>query len=533
MPAPKWWLIARNEYLLKTSGIRRWRKVFPFLALAFVAWYVLYAAPAVFSLASGLTQELFLSDAALAFLQVILFVIFISVLTIPIMQTLQDASLAPLETLLSAPVRPKDVLIGKFLGMLPTYSILISILAGTFLALFIPFGMTMDQVLISVAVFVLVVLIALWLGLLIAAMLKARLGRSVRGREAGQAMALLIALPLVGLMYLSMNGQMMDALQGRGADLSGAFWLLPSSWGADLVLRFLRHPGDLGFEAGRTVLGLLGLSGFLLGSVLVGGRLSGHAYDLEPVSFATPRAAPEGRLYRYARAAALGGPFGSVLVTVMKDYGRRLENLSRVLYIMGLVIMMEVFMLGSLPPGNYVSLALLTVSWLMAFLCVFVVGEVTARGKDNLFIYRKAPGGESRLVRARVLAGWLVGCALQWPPCPRLSQFSPAGLPPPEVLSLCAWLRVSSAYVMMSTGLFLLFPAFTEKPMEVLGNAVMVMAISFPLFSSFCPVRGGSAGPADLQLGSGSGLPADTGTCGAWSERLSLSLPRNHPKSLK
>ncbi len=455
--------------------------MFPFLALAFVAWYVLYAAPAVFSLASGLTQELFLSDAALAFLQVILFVIFISVLTIPIMQTLQDASLAPLETLLSAPVRPKDVLIGKFLGMLPTYSILISILAGTFLALFIPFGMTMDQVLISVAVFVLVVLIALWLGLLIAAMLKARLGRSVRGREAGQAMALLIALPLVGLMYLSMNGQMMDALQGRGADLSGAFWLLPSSWGADLVLRFLRHPGDLGFEAGRTVLGLLGLSGFLLGSVLVGGRLSGRAYDLEPVSFATPRAAPEGRMYRYARAAALGGAFGSVLVTVMKDYGRRLENLSRVLYIMGLVIMMEVFMLGSLPPGNYVSLALLTVSWLMAFLCVFVVGEVTSRGKDNLFIYRKAPGGESRLVRARVLQGWLV---VQ--PVAALSALIvllPAGLPWPEVLALCAWLVwVSSAYVMMSTGLFLLFPAFTEKPMEVLGNAVMVMAISFLLF---------------------------------------------------
>lgn len=481
MPRPKWWLIARNEYLLKTSGIRRWRRLFPFITVALLAWYVAFAAPAVFSLASDLTKDLLLSEAALSFMQVMLFIIFISVFTVPIIQTLQDTNLAPLETLLSAPVRPADVLLGKFLGMLPTYSILITVLAGTFLALFIPFGMTLDQVLLSILVFVLVVLIALWLGLLTAAMLKAKLNRSKRGREAGQALALIIALPLVGLMYLSLNGEMMAALQGRGASLTEAFWLIPSSWGADLVLRFLRHPGDLGFEIGSTLLGMTGLAVTLVLSLVVGARLSGKAYDMEPVSFATPRAAPEGRLYAYARKLAGNKHLGTVLVTVMKDYGRRLENLSRIIYILGLVVMMEVFMLSSLPPGNYVTLALLTASWLMAFLCVFVVGEVTARGKDNLFIYRKAPRGETRLVIARVMQGLLV---VQ--PVAALSALVvllPAGLGLLDVVLLTGWLvAVSSFYVVMSTGLFLLFPAFSEKPMEVLGNAVLMMAISFLLF---------------------------------------------------
>ncbi|MBI0582229.1 MAG: hypothetical protein JET69_04355, partial [Methanomassiliicoccales archaeon] len=50
MPKPKWWLIARNEYLLKTSGIRRWRRLFPLALVALLAWYVVFAAPAVFSL---------------------------------------------------------------------------------------------------------------------------------------------------------------------------------------------------------------------------------------------------------------------------------------------------------------------------------------------------------------------------------------------------------------------------------------------------------------------------------------------------
>jgi len=451
------------------------------MVLGLLAWYVVYAAPAAFSLASGLTKDLLLSEAALSFMQVMLFIIFISVFTVPIIQTLQDTNLAPLETLLSAPVRPADVLLGKFLGMLPTYSILITVLAGTFLALFIPFGMTLDQVLLSILVFVLVVLIALWLGLLTAAMLRAKLNRSQRGREAGQALALIIALPLVGLMYLSMNGEMMDALQGRGASLSDAFWLLPSSWGADLVLRFLRNPGDLGFEMGSTIAGIAGLTGTLVLSMAVGVRLSGKAYDLEPVSFATPRAAPEGRLYAYARTIAGNQHLATVLVTVMKDYGRRLENLSRVIYILGLVVMMEVFMLGSLPPGNYVTLALLTASWLMAFLCVFVVGEVTARGKDNLFIYRKAPGGENRLVLARVMQGLLVVQPVA--AVSALVVLLPADLGLFDIMLLTGWMvAVSSFYVVMSIGLFLLFPAFSEKPMEVLGNAVLMMALSFLLF---------------------------------------------------
>ena len=43
-------------------------------------------------------------------------------------------------------------------------------------------------------------------------------------------------------------------------------------------------------------------------------------------------------------------------------------------------------------------------------------------------------------------------------------------------------MAVSSFYVIMSIGLFLLFPAFSERPMEVLGNAVLMMVISFLLF---------------------------------------------------
>ena len=111
--------MARNEYYLRTSGFRRYRKLFPYVAFLSLAIYILFLSPAMFSATSELTKEFILSEQALSFMQVILFVIFISVLTIPVMQTLQDTNVTPLETLLSTPIEAKDVLIGKYLGSLP------------------------------------------------------------------------------------------------------------------------------------------------------------------------------------------------------------------------------------------------------------------------------------------------------------------------------------------------------------------------------------------------------------------------------
>ena len=91
--------MARNEYLLKTSGIRNWRGLFPLVTVVLLAWYVVFAAPAVFSLASDLTKDLLPSEAALSFMQVMLFISFISVFIVPIIQTLHDTNLAPPKSL--------------------------------------------------------------------------------------------------------------------------------------------------------------------------------------------------------------------------------------------------------------------------------------------------------------------------------------------------------------------------------------------------------------------------------------------------
>jgi hypothetical protein len=297
----------------------------------------------------------------------------------------------------------------------------------------------------------------------------------------GQALAMMIALPLVAVMYGIMNGGLFDVIEEGGSALPTVLWLLPSSWGADIVVIFLRNPGDLGGNWQITVIGFGTLLMFFIGSLYVGSKLSGRAYDLEPVGFSSTHAAREGGAYWTVRTLTGKGQFSVVVVSLLKDYTRRMENLSRVIYVVGLVVLMELFLLDSLPSENYASVALLMISWMMAFLCVFVVGEVTARGKDNLFVYRKAPHGETRLIWARVVQGWLVVQPVSV--VSALVVLLPAGLPWQQLISyILAVVAISSAYVLMSIGLFLLSPAFSDRPSKTIKNALSVLAISFLLY---------------------------------------------------
>lgn len=115
-------------------------------------------------------------------------------------------------------------------------------------------------------------------------------------------------------------------------------------------------------------------------------------------------------------------------------------------------------------------------------LVAFVVGEVTVRGKENLFIYRKAPSGEGRLVKGRLLQGWLVVV----PIVVVYATISLILVPQITFISLLTYagllVLIVAAYVAFTLGLFLLMPVFSEKPTELMGNAMILMMVSIGLF---------------------------------------------------
>ncbi|MCW3980380.1 MAG: hypothetical protein NWF11_02785, partial [Candidatus Bathyarchaeota archaeon] len=97
LPTYKWLAIARNEYRIRTSRIRKIRSHFPYLIIGVLAAYVVFIAPAFVSLFIDDFLALMLSQAAVAMMQIILFVVFIYFIIIPISQTLREQQASQLE----------------------------------------------------------------------------------------------------------------------------------------------------------------------------------------------------------------------------------------------------------------------------------------------------------------------------------------------------------------------------------------------------------------------------------------------------
>jgi len=480
MQAPKWYVIGKNQYRLTLSGVREVRPYFPYLAIGLLALYVAYLAPAIVGSFTDEALEFLLSQAAVATIQLILFSIFLWFIFFPVSLVLRDIQISQLEIFLSAPVKPSHLLLGEFLGVLPFYAIGVVVIAGVFTALVNPLGLGVLQTAIVVMVFVLTFFSALWLGTVAGALLRTKLGQSDRGRDIGKAIGFLIALPVVAVMYAMMGGGLATVLSDPGASglVRSALGLLPSSWGARLITDFAANPGNISAVWFETLTRFGGLTLFFLASLWLGVKLADRAYNLETTSFSAAKAKSDGAFYNALRSFVGGGAFGTLVVSIFKDYGRRLQNLSRVGYIMGIIVLINVFLVRPDEPFGMFLMG----QALFGVLAAFVVGEVTVRGKECLFIYRKAPRGESRLVKARLAQGWIVTLpiaaaltAAQLAIVPRISPLAALGY-------IAVLVVLAAAYVVLTLGLFLLMPAFSDKGGEF---GVIMMVIPMLSFGSF------------------------------------------------
>jgi len=490
VPVPKWLVVARNEYRIHTSRIRKIRPYFPIMVVGLLAVYVMFIAPGFASLFIDDFLALLLSQAAVAMVQIILFLIFIYFMIIPITETLREVQAGQLEIILAAPIKPSDVLLGEFLGEMPFYAIFVAVIAGFFTAALNPLGLDTAQITIIIIIFVVTFLSSFWIGNVIAALLRTKFGQTARGKDIGRALSLVIALPLVALIYAIQYGGLFQILSDPTT--SGAvktlLGLLPSSWGAEVIVGFANNPGNIGATGLETVTRFGGLIAFFVAVLWLGARAANRAYSLEPTTFTASKAKPDGAFYKTVKYLGGSGPFGTLLASIFKDYSRRLENLSKITYIVGLIVMMNIFIVGpqiSTAPDKYAAvLPVIINQFMFPVLAVFVAGEVTLRGKESLFTYRKTPDGVERFVKAKLMQGWLMAV----PIAAAVTAITTSLSPQITIISLltntiCGSL-MAAANVAFVLGLFLLNPAFSERSGKFMLNTLIVIFVSIGIFAS-------------------------------------------------
>jgi hypothetical protein len=478
----KWLVVAKNEYRLRTSGIRNFRRYFPYAMVALLVVLVGVVAPAVVNAIMDRVDipAFFISVAALPILQILLFFFFFYFMIFPISNTLKDIEMQEYEIFLNAPIRPGDVLLGKFVGVFPFYAIVIAAVTGFFMAFLLPLGLDVIQIVILIAVFVFTFLTGTWIGTVIAALLRTKLGSTARGRDIGKAIPLLLAIPMIAVMYALMGGGLGQALTDPNTSgfVKDVLIVFPSSWGAELFVLFARNPGDVAAVALETLTRFGGLVLFFAATLWLGAKAANRAFSLEMTTFTPSVAKPEGAFYRTVRFLSGGQTFGTLLVSIFKDYGRRFENLSKIAYMLGLLVMIAVFFGDFEDAFSAIAFGV----FLFPFLTVFIIGEVTIRGKENLFIYRKAPLGEDRYIWGRLVQAWLIVL-------PMAAVYSTIMvILVPNVDAITFLITVGfvvlyvAAAVIFALGVFLMFPVFTDKPSELMLNAMVVMITSIFLF---------------------------------------------------
>ena len=424
----KWFAIARAEFLVQTSRLHRHRKAASVLLLGFGIIWALWIVPAIMlgileSFGTGV--EILLQVTFPSLMRSVMLLLWIIVLIYPISYALQEIRIGQWEIMLSNNVSTRSMMFGFFLGKVPSYGLLVLFIAPIMLT---PFAIALEVSLVGQAIMYLMVffvaLSTLFLSTLVTTAIQAKLGESSRGNDIAKALSMVVAIvvlvPMYGLMYFA------DALSSvLGMDV---FLLFPFTWGADIISWTIILFNGLGISSGAflAILKLDALADLLLLSVFTGlvVLLGFRAADRIFSFGAGPRTEKivtirgENALLRKIRSL-LPGPFGVMVVTSIKEFSRKMQNVSRLIYGVVLSVLLPVILsysMQSLPEGAPEG-----VQALITMIVILMVGMMTAmisgitfggmgflESKDQLWIIKSAPGGAWKFAKARLVESLII-----------------------------------------------------------------------------------------------------------------------------
>jgi len=475
--ARNWFVVAKAEFQVMTARFRRYRIASTILLYFLGILWALFGAPAMMSgfldIFSVEVQMIF----AIAFpgiMRAVILILWIMVLVYPISYALQEIRIGQWEIMLSNNVSTRDMLIGMFLGKVPSYGLFILFLAPMLLS---PFMIFYEVALIGQAIAYLVIaffaLTTLLLSTIISTAIQAKIGDSSRGNDIAKAMGLVVVvvflLPLYALMYFAEGFSQLLGLN--------VFLILPPTWGADLITWVTIYFNGINLPASSILVfeSILGLSalGYV---VLVGGfalLVLGIALTIPDRLFsfeggarseAVTTVGRENVILRVIRRI-MPGSFGVLVITSLKDFGRKAQNISKVVYAMFLSILLPV-MLNFSALGEYGdSDVFIVVTSFMVSMMLGMVGGVTFGGigflesKNHLWVIKSTPRGVTKFIKARLTEAFLLGIPIALIPVTIVSYILVLGPFDFTIMMIHTYLVLCGA-ILVGVGLTALNPAY-------------------------------------------------------------------------
>jgi hypothetical protein len=419
----KWFSIAKAEFFVQTSRIRRWRKAASILLFGFGIIWALWIVPTIMPgiLASfGPSIEILLQASFPSLMRSVMLLLWILVLVFPISYALQEIRIGQWEIMLSNNVSTRSMMFGFFLGRVPSYGLFVLFLAPIMLT---PFTISLHVSLLGQAIMYLTVffvaLSTLFLSTLITTAIQAKLGESSRGNDIAKALSMVVAIailiPMYGLMYFA------DALSSfLGLDV---FLLFPFTWGADIISWTMIIFNGLGISAGAflvilkfdALIDLLLLSAFTGFVVLFAFRAADRIFSFGAGPRTEKIVTIHGENYLLKKIRGLiPGPFGVMVVTSIKEFSRKMQNVSRLAYGIAISVLLPLILSYSIqsipenPPEGMQSIIVMIVILILGMMVAMMSGATFGgigflESRDQLWIIKSAPSGVWKFAKARLI----------------------------------------------------------------------------------------------------------------------------------
>ena len=414
-----WYHIAKAEFLVLTSRFRKHRKSASIVVLTICAVWALLIVPIIMSLIIewfGEGFDLILILSFPGFMRSLIMSLWMMLIVFPITNALSEIKTGQWEIMLSNNVSTRDMMIGTFVGSIPIYGIVVLVFGPVIIS---PFVLVYEvslvgQVFIYLALFC-VAISALWFSNLLCTALQARLGNSPRGNDIAKALVMVLAImvlvPMYGLIFFGAS-----IVQVMSLDIFSVF---PFTWGADLIIwlvilfngislspsHIAAVESTLGFNLLANMMLLLSFSVGMVGLAIVSAdRLFSIGAGARTEKVIT--VGRENAVLRSIRKLS-PSPSGVLLVTAMKDFGRKTQNTSKLAYgiVMAVILplMMKIGLTGFTDPVGLLVVSALIVSTMLALAGGMTFGGIGfLDSKDQLWILKSAPSGVEKFVKARI-----------------------------------------------------------------------------------------------------------------------------------
>ncbi len=407
-----WYHIAKAEFQVQTSGIKKNRAVL--MTASFVFGLIWAFAIAPYLIGFVLTEVIGIPQTVLAMvmpglMRAGMMFVWLLLVFLPLSNALKEIRIGQWEILMSHRVQTREILVGTFAGCLGIYGLYVLYLSPF---LVVPFAHAYSVSIIGVGFMYLTIFVitvsTIWLSNLLVTAIQARLGASARGKDLAKGLSIIVSLvaiiPLIGLQLFA---PLMTEILGMDF-----FIVFPFTWGADLLSQIAISFNGIGLPM-QALDAVLGFS-YTMNAILIGGfcllifiigLVSADRFFIigETARSETVTTIHQENVALQGVRRILGDSFGVLVVTGLKNFTRKAENLSRLALLLILALMIPVFIF--IRAGEFdITTVLVMMSLMLGFLGVQVFGgSGFLESKDQLWSIQAAPQGVQRYIRAKTL----------------------------------------------------------------------------------------------------------------------------------